>query len=93
MKRKRAILTHEEIIGIGVGTADTEQFHEIMELAVYISAYRHWAFLWEQSDDQHTEHCTTGRIKTQASPEIGKAEGYIPLAERSTPLVVPLLPV
>lgn len=36
---------------------------------------------------------TTGRIKKQASPEIGKAEGYIPLAEHSTPLVAPLLPV
>ncbi len=37
--------THEEVIRVGIGAADFEQLHQVVELAVYVSADRDWAFL------------------------------------------------
>jgi hypothetical protein len=37
--------THEKIVGIRVRATDLEQLHQIVELAMYISANRHRAFL------------------------------------------------
>ena len=37
--------THEEVIGIGIGTSDAEEFHEIVKLAVDITAHGHGTFL------------------------------------------------
>jgi len=37
--------THEEIICIWVGAADFEQLHEVVKLAVYVSAHCDRAFL------------------------------------------------
>ena len=41
----KSVCTHEKIVGIWVGTANSEQLHQIMELAMYISAYCDWTFL------------------------------------------------
>lgn len=41
----RGCHTHEEIIGIGVGTANLEQLHKIVKLAVDVPAHRDGAFL------------------------------------------------
>lgn len=38
------IVSHEEIIGIGVGTANLEQLHKIVKLAVDVPAHRDGAF-------------------------------------------------
>jgi len=40
------IVTHEQIIGVWIGTANLEELHQVMKLAVNISADRHWAFHW-----------------------------------------------
>lgn len=37
--------THEEIVGVGVGTANLEQLHQVVELAVNITTDSNWAFL------------------------------------------------
>lgn len=37
--------THEKIICVWVGAADFEQLHQVVELAVYVSANSDWAFL------------------------------------------------
>lgn len=39
-------LTHEEIVRIRVRTADAEELHEIVKLAVYVTAHCHRAFLF-----------------------------------------------
>lgn len=38
-------LTHEEVVGVWVWTTNLEQLHQVMELAVDITAHGHWAFL------------------------------------------------
>lgn len=38
--------THEQVVGVGVGTADLEQLHQVVELAVYITAHCNGAFLY-----------------------------------------------
>ena len=38
-------LTHEEVVGVWVWTANLEQLHQVMELAVDVTAHGHWAFL------------------------------------------------
>ena len=42
---KASRLTHEEVIGIWIGTTDTEQLHQVVELAMDVATYRDWAFL------------------------------------------------
>jgi hypothetical protein len=37
--------THEEIVGIRVGTSNLEKLHQVVELAMDIAANRHRAFL------------------------------------------------
>ena len=39
------VLTHKEIIGIGIRSTNTKEFHQVMKLAMYISAYGDGAFL------------------------------------------------
>lgn len=39
------LLTHEEVVGVWVRTTNLEQLHQVMELAVDITAHGHWAFL------------------------------------------------
>merc|ERR1719209_710763 len=38
------IVAHEQVVGVRGLAPNTEQFHEIMELAVNIPTYRHWTF-------------------------------------------------
>jgi hypothetical protein len=38
-------LTHKEVVGIGIWSANLEQFHQIMELAMYVTADSDRAFL------------------------------------------------
>jgi hypothetical protein len=39
------LFTHEEVIGIWIGAADSKQLHQIMELAMNVAADSHRAFL------------------------------------------------
>ena len=45
MREPRRARTHEEVVGVGVGTANLEQLHQVVELAVDISAHGDGAFL------------------------------------------------
>lgn len=38
--------THEQVVGVGVGTANLEQLHQVVKLAVYVTAHRNGAFLY-----------------------------------------------
>ena len=38
--------THEEIVGIRIWAANSEKLHQIMELAMYITANSDGALLW-----------------------------------------------
>lgn len=38
-------LTHEKVVCVWVGAADFEELHQVVKLAVYVSAYCYWAFL------------------------------------------------
>ena len=40
-----AQLTHEEVVRVRVRPANAEKLHQIMKLAVYISAHCNWTFL------------------------------------------------
>jgi hypothetical protein len=37
--------THEKIVCVWIWPAYLEQLHEVMELTMYVTADRHWAFL------------------------------------------------
>lgn len=39
------MLTHEEVVGVWVWSADLEKLHQIVELTMDIAAHRHRAFL------------------------------------------------
>ena len=39
------IHTHEQIVGVWIRTTDSEQLHQIMELAMDVSAHCYWTFL------------------------------------------------
>lgn len=43
--RGRGWRTHEEVVGVGVGAADLEQLHQVVELAVNVTAHSDGAFL------------------------------------------------
>ena len=45
MTETRDMYTHEKIVCVWIGPANLEQLHEIVELAVDVSAHRYWAFL------------------------------------------------
>jgi hypothetical protein len=45
VEKKLGEYTHEEVIGIWIRSPDFEEFHQIMKLAVYVSANSHGAFL------------------------------------------------
>lgn len=34
-------IAHEEVVGVGNIAADSEEFHEVVKLAVYVTTYRH----------------------------------------------------
>jgi len=40
------IITHEEVVGIWVWAPNSEQLHQVMKLAMDISAHSDWAFHW-----------------------------------------------
>lgn len=40
------VITHEEIVGIGVWSTNSEKLHQVMKLSVNISAYCYRAFHW-----------------------------------------------
>ena len=44
--------THEKVIGIGVWTANLEQLHQVVELAMDIAAHSDGAFLPKVSREQ-----------------------------------------
>lgn len=48
--------THKEIVCVWIRTSNTEQFHYVVKLAVYITADRDWTFLWAgvNSSNCHT---------------------------------------
>ena len=48
--------THKEIVCVWIRTSNTEQFHYVVKLAVYITADRDWTFLWAgvNSSNGHT---------------------------------------
>jgi len=48
-KRKEQGRTHEEVVGVGIGAANLEQLHQIVELAVNVSADGDGAFLCSSS--------------------------------------------
>lgn len=49
-------LTHEQIVRVWVGTANLEEFHQVMELTMNIPTDRHRTFLTTTSEtDQHKE--------------------------------------
>lgn len=59
--------THEEVVGVGVGTTNLEQLHQVVELAVDITADGDGAFLASEvrsstllmgAHNQHTTGCT-----------------------------------
>jgi len=37
--------THEEVVGVRIWPPNSEKFHQIVKLAMYISAYCYWTFL------------------------------------------------
>jgi hypothetical protein len=37
--------THEEVVCVRIRATDLEQLHQVVELAVYVAAYRDGAFL------------------------------------------------
>jgi hypothetical protein len=45
--------THEEIVRVGVGPADFEKLHQVMELSMNIAANRHGAFLQQPKVSHH----------------------------------------
>lgn len=45
--RERSSRTHEKVVGIGIGAADLEELHQVMELPVDITADGYGAFLVE----------------------------------------------
>lgn len=47
------IVTHEEVVGIRVGTSDPEQFHQVMELAVDVTTHRYGAPLANSVNSSH----------------------------------------
>lgn len=70
--------THEEVVGVGVGTTNLEQLHQVVELAVDITADGDGAFL---ASEVRPSTLLTGRIIN------------IPLAAHLTPLARLLVPV
>lgn len=45
LRRARKILTHEQVVGVWVGTTNLEELHQVVELAVNITTHRNGAFL------------------------------------------------
>jgi hypothetical protein len=62
--------THEEVVCVRVGSANLEELHQVVELAVYVAADCDGAFL-----------CHCERVHGAA----GEGTGDIPLIARSTP--------
>ena len=39
-------VTHEEVVGVWVRAADSEEFHQVVELSVYVPTHGDGTFLW-----------------------------------------------
>jgi hypothetical protein len=72
------VRTHEEVVGVGVGAANLEQLHEVVELTVDITADGDRAFL--EKDDQ-----SRYRIPEHGS-DLRQAERWIPPGELLAPV-------
>lgn len=40
------VVTHEEIVGIWIGSTNSEEFHQVVKLTMDVTAYSHRAFHW-----------------------------------------------
>ena len=38
------IISHEEVVCVRTVAANSEELHEVVELSMYVTTYRHWAF-------------------------------------------------
>lgn len=46
--RRNLILTHEEIVGVWIWSANLEELHQIVELAMYVTTHGDRAFLHQK---------------------------------------------
>ncbi len=70
--------THEKIIGIRIWTANLEQLHEVVELAVDIAAHGHGAFLPRLAEDMcFSRRCVippAGHLILPAGPRVPEGD-------------------
>jgi hypothetical protein len=63
--------THEEVVGIGYRAADSEEFHQVMELAVDVAAYLDIVSVERKAEDdggRGWKHTVTGAFTVTTLP-------------------------